>query len=96
MRINPEQIKTIIDIAHKVVGDDAQVWLYGSRLQDERKGGDIDLMIQTLTPMSLLDRAMIKVQIESVLDIPVDVLSTTFDSTRPFVEIARSNAVRLD
>jgi predicted nucleotidyltransferase len=72
------------------------VWLYGSRLQDERKGGDIDLMIQTLTPMSLLDRAKIKVRIEKMLDIPVDVLSTTLDSTRPFVEIARSNAVRLD
>jgi hypothetical protein len=46
--------------------------------------------------MSLLDRAKIKVRIEKMLDIPVDVLSTTLDSTRPFVEIARSNAVRLD
>jgi predicted nucleotidyltransferase len=96
MRINPEQIKTITEITHKVAGDDAQVWLYGSRLQDERKGGDIDLMIQTLTPLSLLDRAKIKVRIESLLDIPVDVLNTTLDSTRPFVEIARAHAVRLD
>lgn len=96
MRINPEQIKTITEVTHDVAGSDAQVWLYGSRLQDERRGGDIDLMIQTSTPLSLMDRAKIKVRLETLLEIPVDVLSTTVDCTRPFVDIARSQAVRLD
>ena len=96
MRINSEQIKTITEITHSVAGSDAQVWLYGSRLQDDRLGGDIDLMIQTHLPLSLMERAKIKSRLESILDRPVDVLATTLDSTRPFVEIARAQAVRLD
>ena len=96
MRINSEQIKTITELTHSVAGSDAQVWLYGSRLQDDRLGGDIDLMIQTLLPLSLMERAKIKARLESILDRPVDVLATTLDSTRPFVEIARAQAVRLD
>lgn len=95
MRINLEQIQTITEITHSVAGSDAQVWLYGSRLQNDRRGGDIDLMIQTVQPLSLMDRAKIKSRLERLLDQPVDVLATTFDSTRPFVEIARAHAVRL-
>jgi predicted nucleotidyltransferase len=95
MRINSEQIKTITEITHSVAGADAQVWLYGSRLQDDRRGGDIDLMIQTISPLSLMDRATIKSRLEFLLNKPVDVLATTLDSTRPFVEIARAQAVRL-
>jgi hypothetical protein len=38
MRLTPAQIATIKSTAQAVLGGDAQVWLYGSRLDDQRKG----------------------------------------------------------
>jgi hypothetical protein len=43
MRLTPTQIDTIKSTAQAVLGEGAQVWLYGSRLDDQRKGGDLDI-----------------------------------------------------
>lgn len=44
MRIS-EHEKTVIIEAVKNVDPDAQVWLFGSRVHDGKKGGDIDIAI---------------------------------------------------
>lgn len=46
MRLTQQQIDTINSTAHHVFGADVTVWLFGSRLNDQAKGGDIDLLIQ--------------------------------------------------
>jgi hypothetical protein len=48
MRLSPDQIHAIKTTAQDVLGDEAQVLLFGSRVDDSRKGGDIDLYIQGL------------------------------------------------
>lgn len=96
MRISPQQIATIIETTRCMVGADAQVWLFGSRLDDARKGGDIDLLIESTPKAGLMERARIKIRLEQTLHLPVDVLATrpgTTDSA--FVAIARAQAVRL-
>jgi predicted nucleotidyltransferase len=45
MRLNPHQIETIKSVVHDTLGDGALVSLFGSRLDDSRRGGDIDLYI---------------------------------------------------
>lgn len=50
MRLSNQQTNAINSIAHQVFGEDAIVWLFGSRLNDQAKGGDIDLLIQLNTP----------------------------------------------
>ncbi|MBF0460020.1 MAG: nucleotidyltransferase domain-containing protein [Magnetococcales bacterium] len=45
MRLTPFQIETFKQIAAEVFGPQAQVWLFGSRTDDKRRGGDIDLYI---------------------------------------------------
>ena len=96
MRISPQQIATIIHTARSVVGQDAQVWLFGSRLDDNRKGGDIDLLIESAPMAGLIERARIKHRLEQELQLPVDVLATRFGAQdSPFSVIPRAHAVRL-
>lgn len=47
MRITQEQASAIKDAAHAVLGEHARVVLFGSRVNDQLKGGDIDLLVET-------------------------------------------------
>jgi predicted nucleotidyltransferase len=96
VRISAEQIATIIRTTRNIAGQDAQVWLFGSRLDDARKGGDIDLLIESAPVAGLMERARIKNRLEHQLQLPVDVLATRLGAKEsPFVSIARAQAVRL-
>jgi hypothetical protein len=46
MRLTPEQIHIIKSTAQSVLGEGAQVILFGSRVDDTLKGGDIDLLME--------------------------------------------------
>ena len=47
MRINKEDIVLIKTITKECFGNNAKVYLFGSRVDDRKKGGDIDLYIET-------------------------------------------------
>ena len=51
MRLSQRQAETIRQTAQEVFGDNAQVWLFGSRTDDSAKGGDIDLYVESLIPI---------------------------------------------
>jgi predicted nucleotidyltransferase len=46
MRLTAEQAKIIRSAVREIYGDDSQLWLFGSRVDDERRGGDIDLLVR--------------------------------------------------
>jgi predicted nucleotidyltransferase len=97
MRLTPEQVSTIIQTTRSIAGQDAKVWLYGSRLDDTRRGGDIDLLIESEPFAGLIARARIKNRIEQILQLPVDVLAIRNGvHESPFVAIARMQAIPLD
>lgn len=48
MRLIPEQVDAIKQTAHAVLGASARVTLFGSRVDNSKKGGgDIDLLFET-------------------------------------------------
>ena len=51
MRLTPEQIDTIRRVIHAEMGADTTVRLFGSRLDDTARGGDIDLLLQIPHPV---------------------------------------------
>ena len=51
MRLKDYQVKAIKDAAQRCFGPNARVYLFGSRTDDTRRGGDIDLYIESDTPI---------------------------------------------
>lgn len=93
MRLTPDQIAAILAVSRSLAGVDACIWLYGSRLDDAGRGGDVDLLLEPAQPLSLLQRARLKHVLEQHLRLPVDVLTHqpgTADT--PFVAVARKRA----
>ena len=46
MRLTEEQQNIIRETTREVFGAEARVWLFGSRVDDSRRGGDIDLYVE--------------------------------------------------
>jgi predicted nucleotidyltransferase len=46
MRLTEKQIEIIRDGVFKHFGEKSAVYLFGSRVDDTKKGGDIDLLIE--------------------------------------------------
>lgn len=46
MRLTPSQIDHIRVIAHQLLGESVRVTLFGSRVRDDLKGGDVDLLVE--------------------------------------------------
>lgn len=59
MRLIPDQQRAIREEVTRVFGPDAVVRLFGSRVDDSARGGDVDLHVEsTGTPAELLDREL--------------------------------------
>lgn len=59
MRLTQEQKQVIREEVAQIFGPDVRVRLFGSRLDDRQRGGDIDLYIEAEgSPAELLDREL--------------------------------------
>lgn len=94
MRISPAQVEIITHSVHRHLGDSARMWLFGSRLDDQKRGGDIDLYVETMAH-PLMNEVRCKVQLEEALDMPVDLIVRRHDEDTPIANIARTQGVRL-
>jgi predicted nucleotidyltransferase len=52
MRLSPDQARTIVVATQELAGPDARVRLFGSRLDDRARGGDIDLLVECPRPVA--------------------------------------------
>lgn len=49
MRLSSSQIEAIKQETKHFFGAQAEVWLFGSRVDDTRRGGDVDLFVRAAT-----------------------------------------------
>ena len=75
MRLQREQI-TLLKNKVKSLSDKAQIYLFGSRIDDTKKGGDIDLLVVSKT-LNKRDLRLIRIEFfkyfgEQKIDIVLD------------------------
>jgi predicted nucleotidyltransferase len=101
MRLTPDQQSAIRTTVAETFGDEASVWLFGSRVDDNKRGGDIDLLIETKqSDVTAIVRAelafLTKLQMklgEQKIDVLVDYPTRHFSP--PIFTIAKKTGIRL-
>ena len=74
MRLSNKELETIKNHIRNTFGDVA-VYLFGSRIDDSKKGGDIDLyIIPSLNENLFQKKRKLKVILEDLLFKPVDIV----------------------
>ncbi len=58
MRLSKEEVTTIKELALKIFGKDARVWIFGSRVDPNLKGGDIDIYIEVSEVEDLIEKKL--------------------------------------
>lgn len=94
MRLTPDQINTIKSTAQSILGEGLQVTLFGSRVNDAARGGDVDLYIETPQP-DLMRKIRCKVRLQEQLDMPVDLIVKPLGDRSPISLIAKQEGLRL-
>ena len=52
MRLSADEIARIRTVVRETAGAEAEVWLFGSRLDDRLRGGDVDLLVRLPRPVT--------------------------------------------
>jgi uncharacterized protein len=98
VRLNNFQIETILNGVEKFCGKQTCVWLFGSRVDDSKSGGDIDLYIELDPDIEMLQA---KLKLLGYFEIKlgeqkIDILMRYLDQPMTAMhEIAKSTGVVL-
>lgn len=74
----------------------ADVYLFGSRVDDSAKGGDIDLLLLTEEKLPLvLIRKIRRLILNDIGEQKIDIVNFTKSIKHPFKSLAQESAIRL-
>ncbi len=100
MRLTDFQKASIIETCKESFGVSSKVYLFGSRVDDSKRGGDIDLFVECEKPYNKLTNIL---RFSSLLqrkigEQKIDIIVHTFgeNDERPIVIEARATGVALD
>ena len=96
MRLTPEEQSQIKTIIAANFGDDAAVWLFGSRVDDNKRGGDVDLYVVPKQQDDLFHKRVNCLgRLEDRLLYPVDLVIHEAGRDLAVYRIAQKTGVRL-
>lgn len=89
MRLNANELNAIRGTL-RAVDQRARVYLFGSRADDRRRGGDIDLFLEATKPIDLKTSLTLQYRLSLACDTKVDLLvKSPGDEDMPIHQIAR-------
>ncbi len=93
MRLKEIELEAIVACVKELDGD-AAIYLFGSRVDDTKRGGDIDLLVLSKV-LSRDDRRKIKSKLFELLgEQKIDIVVAQ-DDTDPFVKLALETGIQL-
>ncbi len=101
IRLDPSEIENIISSFKMFFGKEDRLWIFGSRVDLNKKGGDIDLYIETdISNVEAINKARIdfitdlyyKIG-EQKIDVIVNKITDSF--SLPIYDIAKREGMRL-
>ena len=95
MRLTPDQTQAIRQRIHNHMGEHARIWLFGSRVDDSRRGGDVDLYVEPETAPDLTARLRCRSEPADALDLNVDLIVQQPGRDLPIYRIAKQSGVWL-
>jgi len=97
MRLGKEQAATIRQLVKNRLGEESQVWLFGSRVDDSKRGGDLDLYVESKQPCDLSIKLSLMSEIQRSIGLrKVDLLvKNEGDPEREVFVTAKSEGVCL-
>ena len=94
MRLKPDEIQAIKSTIHSL-DQEAAVFLFGSRVDDSKRGGDIDLLVLSGRLSGGDVKRAIKAELYRLIgEQKIDILLAADDSD-PFVKLALKTGVKL-
>ncbi len=93
MRLQPQEVK-IIKEAILSLDSHARIFLFGSRVDTSRKGGDIDLLVLSQLLKDIDSIKILKRIYENMEEQKIDILIAA-ETKDPFVQIALKEGVEL-
>ena len=96
MRLSDESAHSICSLVQQICGK-SEVWLFGSRVDDRKRGGDIDLYIETGREIPMMDRLRLMSKLQRAIGLrKIDVVIRMPNSVvRPIFHTAKDTGVRL-
>lgn len=97
MRLKNEDIAQIKSVTKTFFGKDAKVYLFGSRVNDKKRGGDIDLYIETGIKKNIVEKK-IKMQgkLQEILgERKIDIVVNNFRSDKFIYQVAKQEGIAL-
>lgn len=102
MRLNPREREVITEAAVGAFAPGTTVFLFGSRVDDRKRGGDLDLLVETPGPMTPAETVARRTRFVALLyrmmgeqRIDIVITSRGRPDPRPIVAIARRTGVPL-
>jgi predicted nucleotidyltransferase len=93
MRLSQKERQNIKQTIH-AFDPKALIYLFGSRVDDSKKGGDIDLLVLSKT-LGLMEKIRIKIKLYELIGEQKIDLIIAENTLKPFVQIVLEDAVLL-
>ncbi len=101
MRLSEHELKITRDSFQKYFGENDHLWLFGSRASEQKKGGDIDLYIETMNDnkdevFSLKLNFIVELK-KRLGDQKIDVVTNMipYKQVLPIYQIAKETGIRI-
>lgn len=95
MRIEQSEALAAVNVVKKYLGSSASIWLFGSRVNDTLKGGDVDLYVETEAQNLAIPIARARGELSDVLGRHVDLVVNNHTKQEPIYQVAKAQGIKL-